>query len=106
MQPKIVNIKDKHLLGISCRMSVNNNKTPELWKKFMNILHTISSNKPQEFIALQVYEASYFYSRRGNLDSTSKKIILFTYHEQGLDNKTTQFYMEILQYKRQLEDLK
>ncbi|WP_048641438.1 GyrI-like domain-containing protein [Cyclobacterium amurskyense] len=62
MQPKIVNIKDKHLLGISCRMSVNNNKTPELWKKFMSILHTISSNKPQEFIALQVYEASYFSS--------------------------------------------
>jgi len=62
MHPLLVNIKDKQLVGKSCRMSMVNNRTAELWKSFMAVRSTIPSQPFQELIALQVYGATYFTS--------------------------------------------
>ena len=62
MQPRLVNIKDKQLVGKSCRMSLVNNKTSELWKDFMTIRSKIPIQPFRELIALQVYDVDHFNS--------------------------------------------
>lgn len=60
MEPKIVNIESKKLVGKHMKMSLKDNKTHILWKDFMSnkadILNTISNN----YYSLQVYEPDYF----------------------------------------------
>ncbi|WP_339925550.1 GyrI-like domain-containing protein [uncultured Cyclobacterium sp.] len=62
MQARIVNSKDKQLVGKSCRMSLVNNRTAKLWKSFITIKATIPNLKSQELIALQVYDRDHFAS--------------------------------------------
>ncbi len=58
--PRIETIESKILVGISAVMSLSENKTAELWQKFMpqrkNITNTVSS----DLISLQIYNNDYF----------------------------------------------
>ena len=58
MQPRIENLPEKKLVGRSLRMSLTNDRTAELWQRFMpqrkNIKNTIGS----ELYSIQVYDAS------------------------------------------------
>ena len=60
MEPRITTLSDKKLIGMRVQMSLTNNKTVELWQKFMpnrtNILDTIST----DLIALQVFAPNHF----------------------------------------------
>jgi AraC family transcriptional regulator len=58
--PKIVELKEMKLIGISMVMSLLDNKTSLLWKTLMPKRHEIKNNLNQDLISLQVYDANYF----------------------------------------------
>lgn len=60
MKPKIETISEIKLIGMSSRMSLSNNKTPELWGRFMPRKKEIENNIGVELYAMQVYLSYYF----------------------------------------------
>ncbi len=62
LDPRIVSIEPKKLVGVSMTMSVVNNRTQELWKTFMLRRREINNRLNEEFISLQVYDELYFNS--------------------------------------------
>lgn len=61
MQPSIINIPEKKLIGKHLTMSLINNETGELWRSFMPRRAEIQTKLNNEFISMQVYDSvSYF----------------------------------------------
>ncbi len=60
LQPTIVQLPPKTLIGTSLSMSVQNNRTGELWKSFMPRRGQIINQIGTELYSLQVYPANYF----------------------------------------------
>lgn len=57
MNPKIVTITAKHLVGMSSAMKQNEyHKIPQLWQRFMPQKRNIVKLLNQELLAVQVYE--------------------------------------------------
>ncbi|MDI9319106.1 MAG: GyrI-like domain-containing protein [Phycisphaerales bacterium] len=59
MTPHIVTIKAKMLVGIHLEMSLSNNKTVELWQRFMPMRNTITNPVHTDLISLQDYGADF-----------------------------------------------
>lgn len=57
MEPRINDIKEKKLVGKSLRMSVANDRTPELWRSFMPFRKAIGNAISSDLICMQVYDA-------------------------------------------------
>lgn len=60
MTPKIVTISSKKLIGYSIKMSLADNKTQEVWKKFMPRLKEITNAVSADLFSLQQYPEDYF----------------------------------------------
>lgn len=60
MTPKIVTISAKKLIGYSVKMSLADNKTQEVWKKFMPRLKEITNAVSADLFSLQNYPEDYF----------------------------------------------
>lgn len=61
MQPRIISIKSKKLLGKSARMSVLNDSTVQLWQLFMPSRNKIQNAANSNLYSVQVFEsATYF----------------------------------------------
>lgn len=60
MTPKIVTIPTKKLIGYSIKMSLADNKTQEVWRKFMPRLKEITNAVSADLISLQQYPEDYF----------------------------------------------
>lgn len=60
MTPKIVTISAKKLIGYSVKMSLADNKTQEVWKKFMPRLKEITNAVSADLFSLQQYPEDYF----------------------------------------------
>lgn len=60
MKPEIVHLSLKNLIGKSVKMSVSNNKTAELWKSVMPLIHQIEGRITIDKISLQNYSPGYF----------------------------------------------
>lgn len=60
MKPKIVQLEEKLLVGISMEMSVIENKTATLWKTFRSAKYKIPFTASDEYISLQQYPKDYF----------------------------------------------
>ncbi len=60
MQPHIVTIEPKKLLGICLEMSLAENRTGELWRSFMPRLKEIEIRVGGNLYSLQVYGEDYF----------------------------------------------
>jgi AraC family transcriptional regulator len=61
MPPLIKTIADKKLIGKRLRMSLSDNRTPELWRSFMPRRKEITNNLSADLFSLQVYDnPSYF----------------------------------------------
>ncbi|WP_338039340.1 GyrI-like domain-containing protein [Maribacter litopenaei] len=58
--PRIEEIKEKKLIGVSCHMSISNNKTGKLWKGFRQRVSEISHMVSSDSISLQYYPEDYF----------------------------------------------
>lgn len=60
MAPKIITIGPKKLIGIKQTMSLNENKTFELWRSFMPRRKEIKNNLSANLFSMQVYNDTYF----------------------------------------------
>ena len=58
LNPKIISIKPKKLIGISKEMSLNEDKTFELWKSFMPSRNKVENRISSDLISLQVYDST------------------------------------------------
>lgn len=56
MQPHIVTLSEKKLIGKRIVMSLANNKTGELWRSFMPRRREIRNNLTAELFSMQVYD--------------------------------------------------
>lgn len=59
MIPRIVTIEPKMLIGMHLEMSLSNNRTVELWQKFMPLRKTISNTINSDLISLQDYGSDF-----------------------------------------------
>jgi len=60
MEPRIENLTEKSLVGISLTMSLADNKTGELWRNFMSRRKEITNNRTNDLISMQLYKPTYF----------------------------------------------
>ena len=60
MNPRIVQLAGKVLIGISIEMSFSQNRTGELWKLFRSRDTEVKNRISTDFISLQHYPCSYF----------------------------------------------
>ncbi len=60
MQPKIKSLPTTKLIGMSQKMSLTDNKTHELWSRFMKRRSEIKNSTSSDFYSVQVYDSSYF----------------------------------------------
>ena len=60
MEPKIITIKSKNLVGISLKMSLAESRIAELWSSFMPRLSEIKNLISSDLYSLQVYDSNYF----------------------------------------------
>lgn len=58
-QPKITNITDKNLIGLSIHTSLAENKTFELWSTFKPRVKEINNRINKGFYSIQVYENNF-----------------------------------------------
>ncbi len=59
MEPQIVEIKEKKLVGIRVKTSLTENKIPELWQNFMARAHEIKNNKNTGWYELHPYDSDF-----------------------------------------------
>jgi AraC family transcriptional regulator len=59
-EPRIEILTEKKLVGLRMKMSLLNNTTGELWKKFMSRKQEIANALSSDLISLNVYPAEYF----------------------------------------------
>ena len=59
MKPRIENIIEKKLIGKRLKMSFADNKTGELWRKFMSKRRDIKNNLNSNLISLQLYRNNF-----------------------------------------------
>lgn len=60
MEPRIVTLKEKKLVGKRLVMSLSDNKTGELWRSFMPRRKEISNNLTSDLISMSRYKPSHF----------------------------------------------
>lgn len=60
MEPRIVTMAPKLLVGKHLSMSMAENKTGQLWQSFMPARHTIPNKNGTDLFSLQIYPPDYF----------------------------------------------
>ena len=60
IQPRIETLSEKKMLGNQVKMSIIDNKTPELWQQFMTRKKEIKNDLGDNKYSMQVYDQSYF----------------------------------------------
>jgi predicted transcriptional regulator YdeE/catechol 2,3-dioxygenase-like lactoylglutathione lyase family enzyme len=60
MNPRIVNIGKKNLVGKKMEMSLAENKTAELWRSFMPMRKLITNSINDDLFSMQIYDSIYF----------------------------------------------
>lgn len=58
MEPRILTLPEKKLIGKSLRMTLAQNKTSELWQSFMLHRKGIKNNVTTDLISMQIYDDS------------------------------------------------
>lgn len=60
LSPRIEQCQKKKLVGLKQIMSLSENKTTELWRKFLPRLGEVKNRSSNDLISLQIYGAEYF----------------------------------------------
>ncbi len=60
MEPQIIKLQEKKLVGMHLPMSIADNKTFKLWSTFKSRVHEIGNRCSSDFISMQLYEPFYF----------------------------------------------
>ena len=63
MQPTIVHLKEKILIGCSIKMNFIENKTGKLWQNFMPRLKEIKNKIPADLFSVQLYNDDYNFNQ-------------------------------------------
>ena len=63
MQPTIVHLKEKILIGCVCIMNFTENKTGELWQSFMPRLKHINNKISADLFSVQLYNDDYNFNQ-------------------------------------------
>lgn len=63
MQPTIAHLKEKILIGCSCKMNFTDNKTGELWQSFMPRLKEIKNKLSADLFSVQLYNDDYNFNQ-------------------------------------------
>ena len=63
MQPTIAPLKEKILIGCSCKMNFTDNKTGELWQSFMPRLKEIKNKLSADLFSVQLYNDDYNFNQ-------------------------------------------
>ena len=63
MQPTIVHLKEKILIGSICKMNFTENKTGELWQSFMPRLKEIKNKISADLFSVQLYNDDYNFNQ-------------------------------------------
>ena len=63
MQPTIVHLKEKILIGCSIKMNFTDNKTGELWQSFMPRLKEIKNKISADLFSVQLYNDDYNFNQ-------------------------------------------
>jgi len=58
MEPRIITLPEKKLIGKSLRMTLAQNKTFELWQSFMLERKKITNNLTTDLISMQIFDGS------------------------------------------------
>jgi AraC family transcriptional regulator len=58
MEPRIVNLPETKLIGISMKMTLAQNKTAELWRQFMPQREEVNNRANSKFVSMQVFESA------------------------------------------------
>ncbi len=56
MEPKIVTVNDRMLVGMKIKTSLSNNKTGELWQRFMPRRNEIVNGLTSRYFSIQTYD--------------------------------------------------
>jgi AraC family transcriptional regulator len=59
IEPRIVMLQEKKLIGKRLMMSLENNRTPELWRGFMPYRKEIKNKVSNDLINMQVFDSSF-----------------------------------------------
>jgi len=70
MNPRIEILEQKILVGVSCQMSVVENKTGLLWKSFIPVITSIEHRIGTDKYSLQIYPSDYFKAFNPNVPFT------------------------------------
>jgi AraC family transcriptional regulator len=68
MKPRIETLAEKKIIGKRMKMSLSDNKTPELWKSFMPRRKEIENNIGTNLYSMQIYDPFYFSNFDSNAD--------------------------------------
>ena len=60
MEPRLVTLEEKRLVGNKVIMSLANNKTGELWRSFMPRRREIINNLNSDFVSMSIYGPGHF----------------------------------------------
>ncbi|MCX2743268.1 GyrI-like domain-containing protein [Mangrovivirga sp. M17] len=60
MKPEIKNLSSRKLLGLKTKMSLADNKTGQLWARFIPMIKKIEKSQSQDKISLQIYPQDFF----------------------------------------------
>jgi AraC family transcriptional regulator len=60
MQPRIVTLKEKKLVGKRIKMSLSNNRTFELWRSFAPRMKEIKNSTGPDLYSIEVYGPGFF----------------------------------------------
>lgn len=68
MTPEIRSIESKILVGLHMTMNLIQNKTPELWRTFMQRRNELTHRISNDLFSLQIYPVNYFSAFNPNTD--------------------------------------
>lgn len=63
MQPTIVHLKEKKLIGCSCKINFTDNKTSGLWQSFKPRLKEIKNKISADLFSVQLYNDDYYFKK-------------------------------------------
>ena len=63
MNPNIIHLNEKKLIGCCCKMNFIENKTAELWRQFMPRLNEINHKISPNLFSVQLYDADYNFNQ-------------------------------------------
>lgn len=94
MKVSIEKLPKKTLVGKSLKMSLTNNKTPQLWKSFMTEKSAIKNAIGTDLYSIQVYNQTTYFSNFNPQTEFTKWATIEVANHQNIPNNFSSFTLE------------